>query len=33
MRLCPDSAVESEGDAYALRDWAASAWDYLAMGK
>lgn len=32
MRLCPESRVESEGDATALRDWAASAWDYLAMG-
>ncbi|PRW44843.1 prolyl endopeptidase-like isoform A [Chlorella sorokiniana] len=32
MRLCEDSALESEGDVTALRDWAASAWDYMAMG-
>jgi hypothetical protein len=32
MSLCDASRAETEGDALALRDWAAGAWDYLAMG-
>ena len=32
MRLCPESSLDSQDDVTALRDWAASAWDYLAMG-
>lgn len=32
MRLCEDSALDSKDDVTALRDWAASAWDYMAMG-
>ena len=32
MRLCEDSALKSEGDVKALRDWAGSAWDSMAMG-
>lgn len=33
LRLCAESELESAGDVAALRDWAASAWDYLAMGE
>lgn len=29
MRLCEDSTLDSSSDVLALRDWAASAWDYL----
>ena len=29
MRLCRDSALESEGDVLALAEWAQNAWDYL----
>ncbi len=29
MQLCEDSVLENEDDVTALRDWAASAWDYL----
>ena len=32
MRLCPDSPLEGRDDVEALVQWAASAWDYLAMG-
>lgn len=32
MRLCKDSSLDDAEDVAALRDWAASAWDYLAMG-
>lgn len=32
LRLCRDSSLDSQDDVTALRDWAASAWDYLAMG-
>lgn len=33
LRLCPESELQSADDVVALRDWAASAWDYLAMGE
>ncbi|KAL4448337.1 hypothetical protein ABPG75_005556 [Micractinium tetrahymenae] len=32
LQLCEDSRLDGKADVRALRDWAASAWDYLAMG-
>jgi lysosomal Pro-X carboxypeptidase len=32
LRLCPTSKLDSEASIIGLRDWLASAWDYMAMG-
>ncbi|WIA14666.1 hypothetical protein OEZ85_003168 [Tetradesmus obliquus] len=32
MRLCPETRLNSKEDVLALREYLASAWDYLAMG-
>eukprot|EP00878_Enallax_costatus_P010690 GHUV01011166.1.p1 GENE.GHUV01011166.1~~GHUV01011166.1.p1 ORF type:complete len:391 (+),score=98.94 GHUV01011166.1:394-1566(+) len=32
MKLCPDNQLKSKEDVVKLRDYLASAWDYLAMG-
>ncbi|KAL4433268.1 hypothetical protein ABPG77_003316 [Micractinium sp. CCAP 211/92] len=32
LQLCEESQLDGEADVTVLRDWAASAWDYLAMG-
>eukprot|EP00879_Flechtneria_rotunda_P021987 GHRR01023188.1.p1 GENE.GHRR01023188.1~~GHRR01023188.1.p1 ORF type:complete len:289 (+),score=68.98 GHRR01023188.1:914-1780(+) len=32
LQLCPDSRLKNKGDVIVLRDYLASAWDYLAMG-
>lgn len=29
LQLCEESPLEGEADVRGLRDWAASAWDYL----
>lgn len=32
MQLCPGAKLSSSDDVIALRDWVASAFDYMAMG-
>jgi lysosomal Pro-X carboxypeptidase len=32
MSLCQGAKLSSPDDVLALRDWLASAWDYMAMG-